>query len=153
MPEDNTEDKLAQYLQTVDRGKASGEKGEVPGRVEGVFAELNLPWRSGPNDTWKIESDVGEISLGLDEDHKVLSVWQLIAPIDRKLKKNADFLRQLLGINAATRGACIAVDEVGDEEWTMIIGRLSARTLDPEELAMMMEDVFATSRLFDPPSG
>jgi len=143
-----TEERLAQYLKTVKREKT--ERGVGDTRVEALMSELDLPWRPD-GEVWTIASDVGEVTLGLSPDDQVLSLWQAIMPVPPgKPKKHGDLFHELLMVNAQTQGACLAVTEIGTDEWVMVIARLNAPTLDKEELAMALGDIFATLKMFDP---
>lgn len=158
MAEDTTtrapEDKLSQYLQTVkqDRGDSVSAT-EGARRVEAIIDELQLPTIKEDPSVWRIDSDVGTVRVGLDDEGEVLSIWQMIGSIDGRAKKHADLFEEMLRINRGTQGSCLALDDIGGERWIVVLARLWATTLDKPEFAMAIEDVFATSKLFDPPEG
>lgn len=138
---------LDQYFKET--GRPSAEISEVAQRVEQIFSDLNLPWsRSG--DSWAIEADVGRVIAGLDEDQDVLTIWQSINELKGKPKNNADFLYALL-CNNTVGGSWFAVMESDDgtPPVVCIVSRLSAKTLDKEEVEMALESLFAKSKLFD----
>jgi hypothetical protein len=123
--------------------------------VEAVVAELNLPAIKEDSTTWRIDADVGTVYFGVDDEGDVLTIWQLLMSLKdpEKPKKHAEFFEDLLAVNRDTRGACLAIDKTFEagQKWLMVLARLRAPTLDAPEFAMAMEDVFATSKMFDPP--
>ncbi len=79
MEEAEVEKGLGQYLKTVRDEKRS--RGEIEERVEAILSELELPWSAEPEgDLWKIDSDVGIVRAGLDNEDEVLSIWQTDPP-------------------------------------------------------------------------
>jgi hypothetical protein len=147
------EDRLGQYLKTIRREESDGA-GSTEGarRVEAIIAELGLPAVREDSAVWRIDADVGPVRAGVSDDGQVVTLWQTVSPLnDPKPKKNADLFHELLLVNRNTNGACIALDsDLGDDQtWIVILARLRAPTLDKPEFAMAIEDVFATSKLFE----
>ena len=148
----SAEESLQRYLTKVrENAGPAASAGDAERRVELILIDLELPWRAEAVDMWAIDSDVGVVRAGLNDDDDILTIWQVIGPLPGKPKKLGELFHDLLRINADTRGACLAITGHGDDEALSVIARLNAPTLDKEEFAMALEDVFATSKLFDPP--
>jgi hypothetical protein len=142
---------LAKYLTQTKPQPGSG-RGEAEIRVESILSELDVPWSAEPEgDVWKIQSDVGLVFVGLDDADEVLSLWQLIAPINRRRGKT-DFYASLLKSNSQTRGACLALTDLGDgQETVVVIGRVAATDIGKEQVALVLGDLFEYSKMFDAP--
>lgn len=147
------EDELGEFLQTAHEGREpAGERGETETRVESLFDELSLPW-SAQGDLWHIDSDVGLVAAGLDEDKDVLTFIQMLGPWNgRRAKKMTDFMEALLKMNSQSSGACFAIfgdrDE-GEEEQIGIVARIAAQSIDKEEIALALTSLFRMSKVFD----
>ena len=147
----SAEDRISQYLTTV---RSTVTPTAAVERVESVFTELGLPAsRQAEGDVWEIPTDVGSITAGLDEDQEILTVWQLIHPIQEPPKKRADYLWALLSMNMSATGAWFAIHEVGEgrsaERWVVIVARLAVPTLDKGDLALALESLFRLSKIYD----
>jgi hypothetical protein len=101
----STDELLAQYVRNARERRSTATRGDAENRVESILTELQMPWRSEEADSWSIDSDVGEVRLGLNEDDEILSIWQLVSPVPGKPKRNAEMYRELLRINQQTLGA------------------------------------------------
>ena len=148
----SADDRISQYLTTVERSV---------GRLARPLNEssqylLSCGFQRYDNPTanlGEIESDVGTIRAGLDDDHEVLTVWQLIHPLRDNVKKSADYLLALLTMNMGAKGAWFAINEVGEgrniERWVVLVSRLAVPTLDKGDLALALESLFKLSKLYD----
>jgi hypothetical protein len=141
-----SESGLDQYFKITGRPKA--ETSEVARRVEQIFEELNLPW-SRLGDSWAIEADIGQVVAGIDEDEDVLTISQFINDLKGKPKNNADYLYAMLCLNASGGSWFAVLESDGSPPAVCILSRLSAKTLDKEEVEMALESLFEKSKLFD----
>jgi hypothetical protein len=141
------EEGLSDYLQSVQ----PPQRGEVEERVEGIFQALALPW-TRDRENWQIDSDVGLVMAGLDEDKDILTFFQVLGPWDSsKPKKQADLMQALLRMNSGSSGACYAIfgDAAQNDERLMIVARIAAKSIDKEEVALALTSLFEMSRVFD----
>ena len=143
----STEAGLGEYLKNVKRPQGQSE---ARARVEEIFEELGLPWSRAPQGDWKIASDVGEVAAGLDDAEEVLTVFQLLGPLNGKRKQNADFFYALLAANFSMTGACYAIyTPENSPAMLSIVGRIAAEHIDPEEVALTLKSLFEMSHVFD----
>jgi hypothetical protein len=141
-------DELGEFLDST-RKKSEKQSPRIE-QIEQIFQELDLP-RNREHGGWLIETDVGPVRAGLDEDGKVMTFWQTIHPLKGSPEEEADYLTTLLKINAQTIGACFAIDETeeGEPDWIMLIARISAEQLDKEEVALALEGLLRMSALYE----
>lgn len=147
-----TDEGLDRFLESA-RARRGPEaaRGPTHNRVEGIFEELELPF-TNEGEIWAIDTDVGDVRAGLNEDATILSLWQPIHPLREKPKKLADYFATLLRVNAGTRGACFCLDTLYDDdptEWVVLMSRLSAEALDKEEVSLALEGLLRMSALYD----
>ena len=110
-----------------------------------MLDELGVHWQADGARAWDVGAGQHELRITLDDRKTFFSLYQPVFELDRKNRKDADFLRSLLEINASTKGACVAVTDIFDgEDWVMVIGRLNAEALTREALATTLEDVVET---------
>lgn len=145
-----TESLLNDYLSKSRATAERAERSVIVQRVEAVFDELKLPWRRA-EDGWEIDSDVGPVRAGLDEDEEVLTFHQIINELTGPPKKQGELLFSLLAANASTTGACFAIfeGEALPKALLAIVGRIAAQKLDSEEVALTLRSVFDLSSLFE----
>ena len=86
---------LSEYLTRSRDGAAKIQRSEVAQRIESIFYELKLPWQRDGS-AWSIDSDVGRVMAGLDDDEEVLTFSQYINTLAKPDKKNGEFLGALL---------------------------------------------------------
>jgi hypothetical protein len=143
----STESLLSEYLSNARETQERAEHSEVVKRIEEIFDELKLPWKRDADD-WSIGSDVGEVMAGLDEAEEVLSFWQLLFPIAKPPKKNGELFHEMLSANAGTTGACFAISHSeGSPPYALVVGRISAKDVDPSEVALTLSSVFYLASL------
>jgi hypothetical protein len=150
-PTAETDEGLSRFLSGTKQEVQRGGAGEAEQRIESLFGELDVPFKSDPSgDLWEIDSDVGLVNVSLNDNDDVLTLWHVVHEIERKpSKKQADYLWALLSINSSTRGACIAIlepDHAGPA--VAIIARIAATDIDASELKMALTDVFETLNVF-----
>ncbi len=149
-----TEDMLNGYLSKTRARDERIARSEVIQRVERVFDELSLSWQrhsDGDGTDWDIDSDVGVITVGLDDDEEVLTFAHYIHVLQKSPKKSADYLYSLLTFNADAAGACFAIRE--SEELgaiVYVVGRLAAQQVDPGEVALTLANMLDMLGLFEP---
>lgn len=137
-----TESLLSDYLTKTRATQTRAEASATVKRVEDIFAELELPWKRD-DDKWLIQSDVGEVYAGLDDDQEVLSFWSLRFEIDKAPKKSGELFWEMLCGNAATTGACWAISVIeGSPPVALVVARISAEAVDPPEVALALSSVF-----------
>jgi hypothetical protein len=98
-----TESLLSEYLTKTRAAQHRAEHSEVVQRVEAIFDELGLPWQRD-EDCWAINSDVGEVMAGLDDDEEVLSIWQVLFRLNKSAKKNGELMTRC-SVRTPTRWA------------------------------------------------
>ncbi len=144
-----TESLLSEYLKNSRAGGEKLQRSEVAQRVERIFEELKLPWQRRDG-RWQIDSDVGQVSAGLDDDEDVLTFSQVINELSKPDKKSGEFYGALLRQNFYTTGACFAVMDDGDgNPLLLILGRISANNVDTNEVALTLQSLFELSAVFD----
>lgn len=143
-----TEDLLADYLSKSRQNKERSETSIAHSRVQEIFDELNVPWRQ-EDDVWVLTSDVGEVYAGLNDEEDVLSIWQFPVSFTKPPKKLGEIYHSLLSMNADSAGAWFAVRTIGGENMLMIVGRIAADQLDPEEVALTLGTVFSLASTFE----
>ncbi len=145
-----TETQLGDYLANSRAAAQKVEQTDVTKRVEELFGELNLPFTRTGGD-WDISADVGTVSAGLDEDEEVLTFSQFIHPLTKPDKKQGEYFGVLLRENISSVGACFAVfdSDSGDPSQVVILARIGAKSLDPNEITVTLESLFRLSALFD----
>jgi hypothetical protein len=142
-----TESLLNEYLAKTRAAQQRAESSDVVKRIEAIFDELGLPWRHD-DDCWAINSDVGEVMAGLDDDEDVLSIWQVQFPVTKPAKKNGELFDEMLRANADTTGACFAIRQPEDgPPYVFVVARISAKSVDAPEIALTLSSVFSLASL------
>lgn len=142
---------LDQYFSKTRPEDPSGDgHGAAEAQVEEILSGLGVPWSRRPaGDIWEIESDVGDVMIGLNDDDSMLSIWSPIHPLDpKKLKKDAGYFAYLLRVNDSTQGSCFAIADIGDTPWIWVIARQSFAGVNAESLSVALTDVFASLKIY-----
>lgn len=138
------------FSKTRPEGHVGEGSGEAEAQVEEILTGLGVPWSRRPaGDIWEIESDVGDVMIGLNDDDSMLSIWSLIHPLDaKKMKKEANYFAYLLRVNDSTQGSCFAIADVGDTPWIWVIARQSFAGVNAESLSVALTDVFQSLKIY-----
>jgi Tir chaperone family protein CesT len=146
-------DPLAQYLTQADRTPqpATGATGPSA-QVEVLFNELGVPWQPDESEVWEwqINADVGEINSRIEPEDQMLLLFQGVGRVSGKPKAHADTMHLLMRLNAASTGACFAIEMQDDRDgYFVLVNRLPLALLGRETLSNALESFFRCSKLID----